>query len=71
MFHPHRIVGWHCYDRAGRVPHWDDHGDWQLRHKRSLALMRDLFTGRPTPIELGNVRSVSDYQELILTELVS
>lgn len=71
MFHPHRIIGWHCYDRSRRVPHWDDHADWEVRHKRSLELMRDLFSGRPTPIELGSVRSVRDYQDLILTELVS
>ena len=71
MFHPHRIIGWHCYDRSRGVPHWDDHADWEVRHKRSLELMRDLFSGRPTPIELGSVRSVRDYQDLILTELVS
>ncbi|WP_123025720.1 GlcNAc-transferase family protein [Mycolicibacterium stellerae] len=70
MFHPHRIIGWHCYDRGRRVPHWDDHADWQTQHKRSLALMRDLYTGQPTPIGLGDVRTVRDYQELILTELV-
>lgn len=71
MFHPHRIVGWHCYDRGRRVPHWDDHPDWQEKHKRSLALMRDLYTGRAVPIELGDVRTVHDYQDLILTELVT
>jgi len=71
MFHPHRIVGWHCYDRGARVPHWHDHPEWERQHKQSLALMRDLFSGRPTPIELGHVRSVFEYQELILTELVA
>jgi hypothetical protein len=71
MFHPHRIIGWHCYDRGSRLPHWHDHPEWQHRHQQSLALMRDLFSGRPTPIELGKVRTVHDYQELILTELVA
>ncbi len=71
MFHPHRIIGWHCYDRGGRVPHWQDHPEWRRQHERSLSLMRDLFRGRPTPIELGAVRSVHDYQDLILTELVA
>jgi len=71
MFHPHRIIGWHCYDRGGRVPHWQDHPEWRRQHERSLSVMRDLFSGRPTSIDLGIERSVADYQELILTELVA
>jgi hypothetical protein len=71
LFHPHRIVGWHCYDRGSRVPHWQDHPEWQRQHDESLTLMRDLFSGRPTSIELGTTRGVHDYQDLILTELIA
>src|SRR5262249_12715021 len=25
LFHPHLVIGWHCYDRTSRVTHWVDH----------------------------------------------
>ncbi|SDE50097.1 GlcNAc-transferase family protein [Rhodococcus tukisamuensis] len=70
MFHPHRIVGWHCYNRASRIPHWDNHPNWGRQHRESLALMRNLFLGLPTTVDLGDERSVADYQDFVLTELV-
>lgn len=71
FFHPHRIVGWHSYSRAGRVLHWDDHPDWYQRHLFSLDLMRELFTSRGAHALLGGARTVTDYEELIMMPLVS
>lgn len=45
MFHPHRVIGWHAYDRTSRVTHWADHTGQAERHARSLAALRDSFTG--------------------------
>src|SRR5262249_48378437 len=71
LFHPHVILGWHCYDRKSRVPHWDDHRDWHVQHQRSLEKMRLLFTGtyRGTFGPGGN-RSVRAYEEHILMKLI-
>jgi hypothetical protein len=40
FFHPHRILGWHAYDRSSRRPHWDDHSSWWQTHRRSLNQLR-------------------------------
>lgn len=37
LFHPHRVIGWHAYDRSKRVPHWADHADYAERHRASLV----------------------------------
>lgn len=69
-YHPHRVVGWHSFDRASRVGHWNDHKEWTAQHNSSLIKMRELFldtgaTGRP---ESG--RTVSDYEARIMVPLV-
>lgn len=72
LYHPHRIVGWHSYDRGARVPHWDDHPQWHRQHARSLELMRRLFVGDEVDdtLRLGSVRTVDDYENFTLTRLV-
>jgi hypothetical protein len=45
LFHPHRVIGWHDYDRNSRVPHWADHEGYAERHDRSLAAIRRWFAG--------------------------
>lgn len=71
LYHPHRIVGWHCYDRASRIPHWNDHPDWWRQHERSLDRMSRLFRGDPDSVSmLGTVRTVADYEDHIMTRLV-
>lgn len=72
LYHPHRVLGWHSYDRGGRVPHWDDHPDWHRQHARSLSVMRRLFAGEEidATLRLGTVRTVTDYEDHILTRLV-
>lgn len=45
LFHPHRVVGWHAYDRSSRVTHWADHEGYTERHARSLRTLRTIYTG--------------------------
>jgi hypothetical protein len=71
MYHPHRIVGWHCYDRRSRVPHWDDHSDWHLRHARGLAKMRRLLQGQVAGrYGLGRRRTLAQYEQRIMVPLI-
>ena len=71
MFHPHRIVGWHAYDRSRRVPHWAEHDDWHERHRRSLARLRRIYRSRgPVPEAAGGSRTVADYEDHIRLSLV-
>lgn len=71
LFHPHRIIGWHAYDRSSRRPHWETHPDWYGQHLRSLEQLRSLFTdyaGR-SPL-LGSARGIEDYEKHIMHRLV-
>jgi len=71
MYHPHRVMGWHCYDRRSRVPHWDDHPGWREQHSRGLAKMRRLVGGKIAgPYGLGRQRTVGEYEERIMLPLV-
>lgn len=70
LHHPHRVVGWHCYNRESRVTHWDDHPGWRRQHQRSLAMMRDLYRGGATAPGLGAARTVADYEAHIGASLV-
>lgn len=45
LFHPHRVIGWHAYDRNSRVTHWADHEGYAERHDRSLTALRRSFAG--------------------------
>lgn len=48
LFHPHRVIGWHAYDRGARITHWHDHDGYDDRHKHSLDLLRREFRGEGT-----------------------
>jgi hypothetical protein len=69
LYHPHRVVGWHCYDRGTRVPHWDDHPSWRRRHRLSLAMMSDLYRGTAAGPDSGLPRTLADYEAHIGTSL--
>jgi hypothetical protein len=72
LYHPHVVVGWHCYDRRSRTPHWEDHANWRDLHQRSLARVRRLFAGRLRGnFGLGNVRSKRSYEARLLLPLVA
>lgn len=71
LFHPHRVLGWHAYDRTSRRPHWDDHEDWASQHSRSLERLRRLFGGDPALTGLlGGDRGIDDYERHIMVPLV-
>lgn len=71
LYHPHRVLGWHSYDRSSRVTHWTDHDDWRELNERSLARLRRLFRGRMRGrYGAGTRRSVSRYEEYLQLELV-
>jgi hypothetical protein len=46
LFHPHRVLGWHAYDRAGRVTHWSEHPGTAQRQHDSLMRMRAIYESR-------------------------
>ena len=73
LYHPHRIVGWHCFERASRIPHWNDHPDWHHQHEQSLSVMRRFFAGDyiDDVLVLGTERTVSDFESHTLTALVT
>ncbi len=71
LFHPHRVLGWHAYDRASRQPHWDHHSDWAVRNEASIRRLRQLYTAAPEMAHLlGRERSVGDYERHIMHRLV-
>jgi len=70
LFHPHLVLGWHCFDRTLRVPHWDDHSNWHELHQRSLGIMRKIFQGKDRgQFGAGRQRSVQQYEDYILLKL--
>jgi Glycosyltransferase (GlcNAc) len=71
LFHPHQIVGWHCYDRSSRVPHWDDHALWGNQHCQSLKKIETVFAGRYRGRHgLGSARTLAEYEDRILVKLI-
>jgi hypothetical protein len=71
FFHPHVILGWHCYDRESRVTHWHDHADWHLQHQHSMRRLRKLFSGKlKGRYGIGDRRTLHDFEERILLDLV-
>ena len=71
LFHPHTVLGWHLYNRATRVTHWQEHPEWKQQNEisehRLFRLYRGYITGQ---FGIGNVRSVSMYEEHIGMKLV-
>lgn len=71
LFHPHRILGWHLYDRATRITHWSDQPGWIAQQEASCRTLRQLYRGRLFgKYGIGEVRSVSDYEEFIGMQLI-
>jgi len=70
LFHPHKVIAWHEYTRAGRTKQWDDDSEWgnrnNLSHKRNRALFGidnecrcDMdFTG----FDFGTERTLQQYE---------
>jgi len=71
VFHPHRVIGWHCYDRSTRVTHWTDHHEWRQLHEQSMSRLRRLFAGRLRGrFALGRQRSRRSFEDSIYLPLI-
>jgi glycosyltransferase involved in cell wall biosynthesis len=74
LFHPHKLILWHEFTRAGRPKHWDDHNEvpvpWSARNDSSHARNRCLFSMDGAdynsidwgPYGLGTVRTLQQYE---------
>ena len=72
LFHPHRILGWHLYDRATRVPHWEDHADWHEHEEVSCQTLYELYDNRLVGrYGVGEVRTIADYERFIGMRLIA
>jgi UDP-N-acetylglucosamine (GlcNAc):hydroxyproline polypeptide GlcNAc-transferase len=66
LFHPHRVLGWHLYDRGTRVTHWHDHDSWRRQNEISCRRVRALYRGRLRgKYGIGESRSVASYEALL------
>lgn len=72
LFHPHRILGWHLYDRATRVTHWEDHADWREHEAVSCQTLYELYDNRLVgKYGIGEVRTIADYERFIGMPLIA
>jgi hypothetical protein len=78
LFHPHKLVVWHEYTRQGRVKHWDDFNEKNVKNKKvekqwwemdneSKRRLRHMLQEEDNKIDLGiyglgNVRTHKDYE---------
>jgi hypothetical protein len=78
LFHPHKTVIWHEYTRQGRVKHWDDFNEQNVKIKKverqwwemdndSKRRLRHMLQEEDNNIDLGEyglgtVRSHRDYE---------
>jgi len=64
MFHPHRMLGWHLYDRRLRVTHWTDHPEWKRQNAASILRLAALYRGELRgAFGTGEERSVREFEE--------
>jgi hypothetical protein len=72
LFHPHRISGWHLYNRtATRIPHWNDHPGWRQQNEFSLIQLTNLYMGnKKGRFGVGSKRTISNYEEFIGMKLI-
>ncbi|HEX6284149.1 MAG TPA: GlcNAc-transferase family protein [Pyrinomonadaceae bacterium] len=71
LFHPHRILGWHLYNRSTRVTHWADNSSARIKSEVTYKRIRALFSGRwQGKYGLGSVRSAADYEAAIGEPLI-
>lgn len=71
LFHPHRILGWHLYNRSTRVTHWSDHPAWKRQQDESCRRLQQLYAGRLCgKYGIGEARTISDYENFIGMPLI-
>lgn len=70
VYHPHEVVGWHCYERAYRVTHWEDHANWEKSEAASLRRLRRLLSGRPlSEYGRGDRRGLREFEARLMMRL--
>lgn len=67
LYHPHRLVLWHEYTRAGRTKIWDDDPAWHEKDAISKRRLRKLLREEEndsdlTGFDLGTVRTHAEYE---------
>ena len=74
LYHPHKVLGWHLYDRSSRITHWADHDGWAEAEAKSFQKLRQIYEGRGTRESRGRkatvTRGVAEYETLIGTKLI-
>jgi hypothetical protein len=71
LFHPHRVLGWHLYDRLTRTTHWADHPGWRRQNEASCRRLRELFSGTlGGRYGLGEARRLVDYEAFVGMKLI-
>jgi hypothetical protein len=71
LFHPHVLLGWHCYTRRLRRTHWEDHADWSDQERRSLERLRDLFSGENRGVfGIGSRKTICEYERDLMLDLI-
>ena len=70
-FHPHRVIGWHCYDRVAIAPHTGTTTQpGAISEKVSLARLRKLLSGRRVDgYGAGDRRSLRDFEDRVMLRL--
>lgn len=70
MFHPHKILAWHYYNRPTAIKHWSDDTSWGEKDVNSHIRIRKLFgmDGETKNIDFGiydfgTIRSLADYEK--------
>jgi len=69
LFHPHRVICWHEYQRLGRVKQWDIDKKWGEKNNISHKLNRQLFGMDGEQMVdfgkygFGKERSLTDYEK--------
>lgn len=67
LYHPHKLILHHYYQRLGNSKHWDDHNEWgSLNYVAHNRL--DCLLGRNNDYDLGiyglgNERTLEDYKQ--------
>jgi glycosyltransferase involved in cell wall biosynthesis len=71
LYHPHKVLIWHEYERKGRVKQWDVDKEWGEKNRQSHLRNRKLFGmdgEKYNPEEFGEfgfgpVRTLRDYEK--------
>lgn len=73
LYHPHKLVIYHDWDRGKRPTHFSDHKDWTVQNERAFSRVRHLLgteacadatiTEGLEQYGLGSARSLQEYQQ--------